>query len=108
MPEDATPSAAEGGRIAFSGELTIRNAEQMHTRLLDAVHRCPAVTVDCAAATDIDISFIQLVLAARKSAEAAGKVLSIAPASADRLAVAMRRAGLAEGETSAYSPLWSN
>lgn len=108
MPEDTTPRAAEAGRIAFAGELTIRNAEQMHARFLDAVHRFQAITVDCAAATDIDLSFIQLVLAARKSAEAAGKLLSIAPASAALLAVAFGRAGLSDGATSAHSPLLSN
>jgi anti-anti-sigma regulatory factor len=80
--------------MAMPSSLTIREAEQIHACLLQAVRYQQTVVVDCSAATEIDLSFIQLVLSARKSARAAGKNLCVVPPPDGLLADVLRRAGL--------------
>jgi anti-anti-sigma regulatory factor len=94
MPEIATPELPEPGRVSLGGALTVRNAEEIRSRLLDALRQHPTVRIDCTAATDVDLSFIQLVLSARKSAAATGKCLSLTPPATDVLSDALVRAGL--------------
>jgi anti-anti-sigma regulatory factor len=88
------PGVAGPARVAMTGALTVRNAEHIHQRLLQAVRDHHDVVLDCANASEIDLSFIQLVLAARKSAAAAGKTLSVAAPTTDLLADTLRRAGV--------------
>ena len=93
MPE------AEGSqgshRVTFGGALTVRHAEQIHESFADALSDHQHIVVDCSQASQVDLSFVQLVLSARRSAEGAGKRLALAqPASGDLLDV-LRRAGLA-------------
>lgn len=80
--------------ISMPESLTVRDAEQIHVRLVQAVRDRQSIVIDCSAATEIDLSFIQLVLSARKSARAAGKALSVVPPSDGLLADVLRRAGL--------------
>ena len=54
------------------------------------------MTIDCSAATDIDLSFIQLVLAARRSAAARSLHVSLVPDEAGNLVSALVRGGLVE------------
>lgn len=100
-------SFVEPARVAMTGALTIRNAEHLHARLLQAVRDQRNVILDCSKASEIDLSFIQLLLSARKSAAAAGKTLSIVHPPAELLADTLRRAGIADSaETSAPDQLF--
>lgn len=80
--------------ITMPDLLTVREAEQIHARLVQAVRDRQMVVVDCSAATEIDLSFVQLVLSARRSALAAGKTLSVVPPAGGLLPDVLRRAGL--------------
>jgi ABC-type transporter Mla MlaB component len=67
--------------IGFSGAATIRQAEDIAERLKQALASSDRIEVDCAGLTEVDTTFIQLILSARKSAEVAGKALTLsAPA----------------------------
>jgi hypothetical protein len=56
----------------------VRCIEAAHADLVAALRRHPVVTVDCTAVTDVDLSLIQLLLAARASAALAGKAVRLA------------------------------
>ena len=56
----------------------MRCIKAVHAELVAALRRHPVVTVDCAAVTDVDLSLIRLLLAARASAALAGKAVRLA------------------------------
>ena len=67
--------------VTLDGPLTVRWIDAIQTKLAAVMTRHTIVTVDCAAATEVDLSLIQLLLAARASATHAGKTLRLsAPA----------------------------
>lgn len=80
--------------ISMPESLTVREAEQIHASLVQAVRDQQAIVLDCRSARAIDLSFIQLVLAARKSALAAGKTLFVIPPANGLLSDVLRRTGL--------------
>jgi STAS domain len=63
-----TLDVASTGHLAFDGALTIRTAEAVCAQLLDAIKQHTSLSIDCSAATEVDLSFIQLLIAARVSA----------------------------------------
>lgn len=75
-------AGAPNAVVSFSGAATIRQTDETAERLKQALDQFDTVEIDCAALTEVDFSFIQVVIAALKSAEGAGKVLVLsAPAS---------------------------
>lgn len=64
--------------INLDGPLTVRAIDAAQAKLAAALRQHTIVTVDCAAATEVDLSLIQLLLAARASAAHAGKTLRLA------------------------------
>ena len=95
MSELLMHELAATDHLKFSGPLTVRAAKQIRARLTDALRQYPAVTIDCSGATEVDLSFIQLILSARKSASAAAKTLSLAqPADGALLEALRQRQGL--------------
>jgi hypothetical protein len=92
------PVSIEIGAMTFvvrlSGAQTIREAEGTLQALRDALAAAPSVALDCDAVEEADLAFLQLILAARKSARQAGKNLNMtAPASGPLLA-ALDSAGI--------------
>jgi len=79
--------------LRFGGALTLRCVDVMHGQLLNALRAHEAVTVDCSQATEIDISFIQLLLAARRTARDWGKTLILAAPAHGPLREALIRGG---------------
>lgn len=70
----------EGGpfRLILEGELTIQHAYANRERLLAVLGGHEAVILDLTRVSEIDASGVQLLVAAQKSAMAAGKRLSLA------------------------------
>lgn len=87
MPPDLT-------RLVFDGALGIRNIGAIHARLLQALAEQPALWIDCRAAESVDLSFVQLLLAARLCARRDGKTLQLAAPAGGALRTALARAGL--------------
>ncbi|MDQ2078549.1 STAS domain-containing protein [Xanthobacteraceae bacterium Astr-EGSB] len=97
--------------VAMPAALTIREAEKIQSQLLQAVREQENIVVDCSAATDVDLSFVQLVLAARKSAAALGKKLSVIPPASSVLSDVLWRAGIlpsASDPPPAEQSFWCN
>jgi ABC-type transporter Mla MlaB component len=98
-------------RVMLGGPLTVRTVALIHERLLAALRQFPSVTVDLSRAGEIDLSFIQLLLAARKSAAASGKRLSLARPAEGALRDALVCAGLiasADDQPTADQAFWLN
>jgi ABC-type transporter Mla MlaB component len=102
MPEAEVSQGSH--RVTFGGALTVRHADQIHESFVDALRQSRHVVVDCAQASQVDLSFVQLVLSARRTAEAAGKRLSLAEPAAGDLLDVLRRAGLAAAPGAAAIP----
>lgn len=73
---------------------TIREAEHIKSLLLEALHEKQKIVVDCRAVDEVDLSFVQLVLSARKSAAAANKPLGVIPPPSGLMTDVLRSAGL--------------
>ena len=79
--------------LSFEGALGVRTIETMRRTLLDGLCGATSVAIDCTAVKSADLSFIQLLLAARLSAEAAGKRLELATPLPDVLSAALKQGG---------------
>jgi ABC-type transporter Mla MlaB component len=69
---------SEAARVILDGPLTVRWIDTVQAKLVAALLRHTIVTVDCTGATEVDLSLIQLLIAARTSARHAGKTLRMA------------------------------
>ena len=92
---DPQPDVAH---IRLDGALTIRDIAGVHASLAAALERHATVIVDCSAATEVDLSLIQLLLAARRSAQRADRTLRLAGADNAALNTALLRGGFVPGE----------
>lgn len=82
--------------IRLDGLLTVASAEEIRDRLVEAVAQGRDVVVECTGAESCDLSFVQLLVAARKSAAAIGVELSLASPATGALLETLRRGGLLE------------
>ena len=91
--------------LPFSGDLTIHTAEATRIRLLDALSSGdPVVALDCAAVDEVDLTFLQMIIAARKAAEASGRELRLASPAGGVLLDALHRSGLLVGPEGSSLP----
>lgn len=63
------------GRVRLQGSLTLRDAKQVHGLLQEAISAAREVEIDVRDVSGIDISIVQLIISARKSAEQRGRKL---------------------------------
>jgi anti-anti-sigma regulatory factor len=89
------------GTIDLGGARTIRTAGQSHSLLLEALHAASSITVDCSGVTEADLSFVQLLLSARKSAAEFGKVLTLAHPAHGALRDILMRGGFLKADSPA-------
>ena len=77
--EEAEHGACAARRFVVDGEMTIYRAAELREGLLAALAQGEGdFTIDLAAVTEMDSAGVQLLMAARKSAEAAGFALHLA------------------------------
>ena len=87
----ARPSRGTG-RIVLKGPVTLPAVEAIHAQFL-ALEDRPAITVDCSAVTEADVSLVQLILAARASARRAGRSVALAKPAGGALLDTLERGG---------------
>jgi len=83
--------------IGFSGAATIRHADEIAERLRQAFASSDRIEIDCTQVTEVDVTFLQLLIAAVKSAEASGKVLSLSAPVRGALLEAVSVCGVQDG-----------
>ncbi len=109
MAKGIKSGARDAGRVELTGAAGIREAEQIRSSLLEAVRQHNRVVIDCTRAASIDISIIQLILSARKTAAAAGKTVALARPADDSLLDTLLHAGLVNpkgGSPAADQTFW--
>ncbi len=96
--------------ISFAGEQTIRTVSEAAERLRAALAAGTAVEICCAGITDVDLSFLQVVLATRKSAERDGRAVMLAASAQGALLACLQAGGLLpeelEGQVSSDTSFW--
>jgi anti-anti-sigma regulatory factor len=85
--------AAESDRFALPSSATIRTIETIRSELLAALERQSTLVIDCAALAEADLSLIQVLLAARKTALQHGKTLALAQPASGVLRDVLLRSG---------------
>lgn len=80
-------------RLCLEGALTIREADRLRGHLMAALEAHPAVEVHCDGATETDLAFVQLLLAAQRTAQRAGRVFSLSLSPAGALWAVLVRGG---------------
>lgn len=68
--------------LALAGELTIHHSAAVKERLLASIRACARVDVDLSSVTDIDTAGMQVLLIAKREAEASGARLQLGGLSA--------------------------
>ncbi|MCW5709514.1 STAS domain-containing protein [Shinella yambaruensis] len=92
--------------LTLPATLTIKTILSVQEFILDFLNKNPAIVLDIDEAAQVDLSFVQLVTAARKQAEArAGRVLLARPASGDLYDV-LERGGFLDGMTPGAAHFW--
>ena len=82
---------------AIPASATIGSAESIAEVLKSALAQSSPIVIDCDAVEDADISFIQLVLAARQSAKHLGKDVELKSPASGALRSILVQAGLVSG-----------
>lgn len=79
--------------IQLDGDLSLRNAADICDILHTAITNHDAVSINCAALTGIDVSILQLLVSAQKTAGAAGKSITLDATDNEVLRTALLGAG---------------
>lgn len=87
--------------VRLDGARTIAVAADTHAALSAALAGADAVVVDCRGTSEADLSLVQLLIAARHSADDAGKTLSLAAPADGPLAQILIDAGIGR------DPFWA-
>jgi ABC-type transporter Mla MlaB component len=90
--------------LELSGELGLRGIEKLRADLVAALEANDAVAIGTSAVESADASAIQLLLAAQKSANAEGKVLSLTTTADGPLARTLAALGLVRADGTSLVP----
>lgn len=80
-------------RVVLEGALGLRDTKRIHELLRGAMGAASAVELDVSNVSDMDISIIQLIVAARKSAEQDGRTLTLVTRPNNAFATMLVKAG---------------
>ena len=79
--------------LSLTGSLTTPRAEAVHAEVLAVLSGHSNVAVDCANASEMDVAFIQILVAANRFALQSGKTVALAAPPAGLLAETLKRCG---------------
>jgi len=71
----------------------VRNIAEIHARLLDVYRNSDGVVLDLSDLADVDLTFVQLIEAARRTAAADGKAIALAAPAMGVLLDTLERGG---------------
>lgn len=88
-----TSASAGVATIEFVGELTIRTIASLRERLVDFLAGSTAVQARVAPDATVDLTFVQLLESARRTAREAGAAFALAEPAAGQLRETLERGG---------------
>jgi len=92
--------------VELSGELTIRGIAEVRERMLEALRSGDAVVAQVAEDAVTDLTFVQLLEATRRSAEAKGQGFALSAPAAGSLLEVLRRGGFLSQTDPAANQFW--
>jgi hypothetical protein len=107
---DSVTPVPDAHVLCVTGPQTIREAAQTHAALLGALRDHPAVALDCGSVTEVDLSFVQMIVSARRGAGGMGRRFALLHPPAGPLLGALVRGGLLSDPAAAAATdpdLWS-
>jgi ABC-type transporter Mla MlaB component len=104
MPDASEHPEKLTRRIALQGNLGLRNVRQTYDLLSGAVSAHRAVELDVREVSDVDISNIQLIAAARRSAQQRGGTLTLVSKPNSVFTSILSKAGLLGADGAARTP----
>jgi ABC-type transporter Mla MlaB component len=81
--------------VKLRGSLTTPTCEETHRAIREALAQADSLVLDCSEATEIDVSFLQILFAAQRAAERSHKAIDLAAPLEGVLDDALRRCGFA-------------
>jgi hypothetical protein len=91
---------------AVPPKVNIRNIKDVHSEFLTHIENTAAIEVDLDGCEDVDLSLIQLIESARKSAKAGKKNISLTKPANDIVLSTLKRAGLVEAFSADDAKFW--
>lgn len=88
MAQDVPPAEP----LVLTGALTLQTMEAVHARLIGLADQ-ERVAIDCSEATEVDVSFVQLLLAARGTALESGRTVTLTQPASGALLDTIERGG---------------
>ena len=79
--------------LSLTGSLTTPRAEAVHAEVFAVLSGHSSVTIDCANASEMDVAFIQILVAANRFAAQSGKTVALASPPVGLLAETLNRCG---------------
>ena len=96
--------------LSFQGSLRAAQSENVHRTVLDALRNHESIVVDCSGADDIDVSFLQILIGAARTASVLRKDIRLAAPPSGALAETLRRCGFPQASlaTTSLAELFSH
>ncbi|MBK1662930.1 anti-anti-sigma factor [Rhodospirillum rubrum] len=85
------------GIVHLDGVQTLRTADETYSKLREGGGRYAVLEIDCLGVTEVDLSFIQMLIAARTRARSMGRTLRLAHPASGALLEALERGGFLTG-----------
>jgi ABC-type transporter Mla MlaB component len=86
-------------QLELRGRLITPTSEDTHRSIRMTLAKCESLVLDCSEASEIDVSFLQLLVAAQRTAERSRKTIAFSAPPQGVLADAFRRCGFAAPKT---------
>ncbi|WP_162250213.1 STAS domain-containing protein [Caulobacter sp. Root1455] len=99
-------SGLAGIPISFVGDVNISNIDAAHTDLGAALRQGSAVLVDISGVTEVDLTFVQLIEAARQASNEAGHCFELRYPAAGAVLEVLQRGGFLDDEGSDRAKFW--
>jgi DNA-binding MarR family transcriptional regulator len=93
-------------RISLPSALTMRAITSTHAQILAFLDENPSATIEFEEEPQVDISFIQLIEAARIYASTQGKTIALSKPANGALLETLRRSGFLEGMSAEDAYFW--
>jgi anti-anti-sigma regulatory factor len=89
------------------GNLTTANSEETRAAVMQALSRHDSVVLDCEGATEIDLTLVQILVAASRTAAQAHKRIELKSPPTGPLAEALRRCGFSPSSATSLTQVLS-
>jgi anti-anti-sigma regulatory factor len=89
--------------LSLQGDLTTPQAEATRDQIMNALSEHSAVALDCSGAADMDVTFVQILVAAARAAAMSSKVIRLSSPPSGLLISTLHRCGFSPSDAATAS-----